>query len=302
MRHDVKSKYSRPHTKTYKVSKELAVFICKNSHLIKPFSFYVAVKHCFESSSISNWRSRYDFLSKVTGIKSKNTIRKRILECYKYGFFHGEFSSKHLSCKKTELIMKDRGIPVFLQSITSIHKPKLKNTKQIETYIKICAFQRHKERQVFAEKVSLIKNKMKIRSSDKEKLTKGLSKLVIRNAKCVEDQYVIGSIRAGRRCLGRNIQRSASTATRVVKKAKELNIVDEKVNKPLRLGDILSKHTIFEEMKEYHKVFKNFVYFKANSIYLKEANQVGLKLSVEYTPEKPVINDDKKLHDVYQYF
>lgn len=279
-----KSNTLRPHKLTYKVSRELAISICKKSKQIKAYAFYLAIKHYSQSSSLNYWRKNIGQIRVITGINSENTIRKRIKECYQYGFFHGEFSNKHLRCKKTERILPYFKIPLHKESVISISKTKLNGVKQIENFIKICAFDRQRERQIYAEKKTLAMKKLNIKSSNKEKLSKSLLRLVKKEIQSVDERIVLKQIRAGRRKLGKYIQRSGSTATRVIKAAKEFKLVKDIHYRPQLICDIPANFQIDDVQFWAKKKFKTFAFYKEGAIWIKFANSVALNPINEYNP------------------
>ena len=279
------SEFSRPHKETYKVCRELAAFMCQSaSGNIKALAFYTAIKHYSQSSMIKDWRKNILKLKEITGINSENTIRKRIKECYKLGFLHGEFKDNHLKCKKNERILDKNEISLRKESITSISKSKLNGVKQIETFIKICAFDKQRERQIYQEKKSLVLKDIDSKSSNKEKLSKGLNALVKEKIKGVDDKSVLMRIRAGRRKLGDYIQRSGTTATRVTKKAKSLKLARDVNYRSQLLMEIPPNFQIDDIQLWAMKKFKTYAFYKDGSIWLKYANSVFLNKKNEFLP------------------
>lgn len=280
------SNFTRPHKQTYKVCRELAAQICSNfSDHIKAFAFYTAIRHYSQSSSLSNWRKNIDLIKSITGINSENTIRKRIKDCYRLGYFHGSFSQKHIKCKRPEYLLKIYGISLKKESVTSISKQKINGTRQIESFIKICAFDKHRDRQIYAEKKSLALKELNIKTSNKEKLSNGIYKLVKKKIRSIDDKSVLFQIRAGRRKLGNYIQRSGVTATRVIKKAKQLKLVRDVHHRPQLLDSMPPNFEIDQLQLWAMKKFKTYAFYKNSCIWLKYANSVYLNKSNEYKPE-----------------
>ncbi len=285
MQQDRISIHSRPHKETYKVCRELAATICEYaSSDIKAFAFYIAIKHHSQSSMLNNWRKNIPGLKKITGINSENTIRKRIKECYQLGFLHGNFKDDHLKCKKNERLLKAYKIPLRKESITSISKIKINGTKKIESFIKICAFDKHRERQIHQEKKALVLKELGSKLSNKEKLSKGLNLIVKEKIKSVDDKAVLMRIRTGRRKLGDYIQRSGVTATRVIRKAKELSLVRDVRYRPQLVGSFPAHFEIDDLQLWAMKKFQTYAFYKDGDIWLKYANSVFLNLKNEFQP------------------
>jgi hypothetical protein len=90
---------------SYKFDKTFCSKVSLHSDEIKAYALYIFVKHYSEAGNIHNWRFKKKEICEMTGIRSWNTILKRIKKGYEMGLYHS-IEEHHLRAVKMDSMRK----------------------------------------------------------------------------------------------------------------------------------------------------------------------------------------------------